>query len=59
MNLTLQTKILMLATFIFPIRLVDIFFRFGKNIHEEYVLIKRYNTIISAPGGSNLGIYKD
>ena len=52
-------KILMLATFIFPIRLVDIFFRFGKNIHEEYVLIKRYNTIISAPGGSNLGIYKD
>lgn len=52
-------KIIAMLTFVLPISLIKYLFVCSKTISREYGLIKESDKIISAPGGVNLGPYKD
>jgi colanic acid/amylovoran biosynthesis protein len=58
-NKTFIDKLLGIATFFIPFRLIKHFYRFGSFTKYEYELIDKYDKIINAPGGVNIGPYKD
>lgn len=58
-DLSLVDKILMALTFIMPFFIVRHLYIFGKTIKNEFTLLNANDKIINAPGGVNIGIYKD
>lgn len=57
--LNLIDKILIRLTFLIPFSLVKYFLLFGKVTKSEFSLIQSYEKIVNAPGGVNIGPYKD
>lgn len=58
-DLTTTDKVLIGLTFIVPFFITRHLFMFGNTIKHEFEILKRYDKIINAPGGVNIGIYKD
>ena len=56
---TFIDKILLILTFILPFFIVKRLYRFGKLSKYEYNFINQFDEIINAPGGVNMGPYKD
>ncbi len=52
-------KVLIILTFLLPFGFIKYFYNFGTTTKYEYNLIKKYNKVINAPGGVNIGPYKD
>ena len=58
-RLSILGKIVAMSTFIFPIKVSRYLFLLSRTLYQEYNLISEADKIISAPGGVNLGPYKD
>jgi len=54
-----RDKILLILTFLLPFNIIRKFYFLGTLVNFEYNLLNRFDKIISAPGGVNIGPYKD
>jgi len=58
-RLSLFEKLLVISTFLIPFFLIKSLYRYSKTLNKEYKLLQISDLIINAPGGVNIGPYKD
>lgn len=58
-KMSFMDKILIILTFVLPFDFIRKFYCLGFSTKYEYQLINKYDKVISAPGGVNIGPYKD